>query len=79
MTKTESTEHALKMIKEIAFHTVDGCVKAMKTLDDMIGDDRYDQTLVVNARALAFEECQKIQPKEGQEAWCGELNKEAGA
>lgn len=67
------TEQALVLMWKIAAHTPKGCVAIMKTLDDLVGDDMYDQEMIIDARAWAFTQCQQMQIQEASEAWAGEL------
>ena len=73
MNKQETTEHALVMLWKIASHTVGGCVAIMKTINDLMDDDDYDRELLISAHELAFSECQRMQIKDSQMAWAGEL------
>lgn len=67
------TEKELTKLWKIAGHTESGCVAIMRTLNELISDEHYDQDMLLDAMDLIFWRCQQMQIKSATKALVGEL------
>ena len=69
----KDTQREIDRLFKIAGHTVEGYRQIMLTFNDMMGNDDYDRSLIIDANHKAVRKCRALQLRESQIAWAGEL------
>lgn len=69
----KDTQREIDQLFKIAGHTPKGYRHIMLTLNDMMDNDKYDRTLIIEANNKALRKCRALQLRESQIAWAGQL------
>ena len=71
----KDTQQEIDRLFKIGGNTPEGCRNIMLTLNDMMDNDKYDRSLIIEANNKALRKCRALQLRESQIAWVGELRK----
>jgi len=67
----KNTQQEIDRLFKIAGHTVPGYRQIMKTLNDMMDNDDYDRSLIIEANHEAYRKCLALRFRQTDMAWGG--------